>query len=91
MATSLGARSSISKSKNSKELQTALYTACRHQFPPDKLLSQVDLLKLKVMPDDSLEILLQCVQGLIDQNLFRLHSINDRIAWKVIKEEDAEK
>jgi hypothetical protein len=91
MATSPGAGLSSSKSTNLTDLPKELYTQCLNRFPPEKLLFQQDLLKLKVIPNDSLEVLVQCAQALTNQNLFRVYTVNDRIAWRAVKEEDAAK
>ena len=80
-----------SANKGLKDLQASLYTACRSRFALDQLFFQEDLLKLNIIPDDNLETLLRCAQALTNQKLFRLHAVDDRACWKVVKEEDAAK
>lgn len=74
------------------ELASQLYDKCVKGFPPDQLFYQQDLMGLGVIPKNDLALLLQCAQSLVDQKLFRLlQGKNDRLAWKVIAREDAEK
>ncbi|PYI05683.1 DNA-directed RNA polymerase III subunit Rpc34 [Aspergillus sclerotiicarbonarius CBS 121057] len=74
------------------ELAARLYDACVNQFPSDHLFYQQDLLGLNIVPKNDLALLLQCTQSLVDQKLFRLlQGKNDRLAWKIISREDAEK
>lgn len=81
-----------SGSASVNELASQLYDACLEGFPPDHLFYQQDLLKLNVIPKNDVALLLQCTQRLVDQKLFRLlQGKNDRLAWKIISREDAEK
>lgn len=73
------------------ELAAKLYDACLTKFPPDHLFNQQELLGLGIFPKSDLALLLQCTQSLVDQKLFRLLQKNDRLAWKIISREDAEK
>lgn len=74
------------------ELAAKLYDACLGKFPSDHLFYQQDLLGLSIVPKNDLALLLQCTQSLVDQKLFRLlHGKNDRLAWKIISREDADK
>ncbi|KAL2864933.1 RPC34 RNA polymerase subunit family protein [Aspergillus lucknowensis] len=74
------------------ELASRLYDACISQFSHDHLFYQQDLLGLEILPSNDLPLLLQCTQSLVDQKLFRLlQGKNDRLAWKIIPREDAEK
>ena len=81
-----------SGSASVNELASQLYDACLDGFAPDHLFYQQDLLKLNVIPKNDVALLLQCTQRLVDQKLFRLlQGKNDRLAWKIISREDAEK
>lgn len=74
------------------ELASRIYDACLDNFPSDHLFYQQELLGLGVVPDGDLALLLQCTQSLVDQKLFRLLQGKDnRLAWKLISREDAEK
>ncbi|KAL3479042.1 RNA polymerase Rpc34 [Aspergillus californicus] len=74
------------------ELAARLYEACLEKFPIDHLFYQQELLGLDILPKSDLPLLLQCTQSLVDQKLFRLHQgKNERLAWKLINREDAEK
>lgn len=74
------------------ELASSLYDACVSKFPADHNLSQQDLLGLDIIPKNDLTLLLQCTQSLVNQNLLRLlQTRNDKLAWKIIPREDAEK
>ncbi|OJJ48124.1 hypothetical protein ASPZODRAFT_62264 [Penicilliopsis zonata CBS 506.65] len=74
------------------ELAARLYEACLSKFPPDHLFYQQDLLGLGIVPKNDLAQLLQLTQTLVDQKLLRLlQGKNDRLAWKIISREDAEK
>jgi DNA-directed RNA polymerase III subunit RPC6 len=74
------------------ELASRIYDACLDNFPSDHLFYQQELLSLGVVPDGDLALLLQCTQSLVDQKLFRLLQGKDnRLAWKLISREDAEK
>lgn len=77
---------------STNELASKLYDACLNGFASDHLFYQQDLLKLKLIPKNDVALLLQCTQLLVDQKLFRLlQGKNDRLAWKIISREDAEK
>jgi DNA-directed RNA polymerase III subunit RPC6 len=79
-------------SRSIAAIAAELYEACRTKFPADYLFYQQDLLKLGLIPDNDLALLLQCTQSLVDQNLFRtLQDKDDRLAWKIISQEDAER
>lgn len=74
------------------QLASELYDACLGSFVPDQLFYQQDLLGLGVVPNNDLSLLLQCTQSLVDQRLFRLlQGKDERLAWKIISREDAEK
>ncbi|KAL4917122.1 RNA polymerase Rpc34 [Aspergillus aurantiobrunneus] len=74
------------------ELASRLYDACLSTFAIDQLFYQQDLLGLNILPTNDLPLLLQCTQLLVDQKLLRLlQAKNDRLAWKIIPREDAEK
>lgn len=74
------------------ELASKLYDECLANFPIDHLFYQQDLLGLGVVPNNDLARLLQCTQWLVDQKLLRLlQGKNDRLSWKLISREDAEK
>lgn len=74
------------------EIARKIYLKCREQFSSSQLLYQRDILSLGIIPAKSLEILLECTQKLVDQNYFRVYQDSEnRLAWKVIAEEDAEK
>lgn len=74
------------------ELAASLYDACLSKFPIDHVFYQQDFIGLDIVPNNDLPLLLQCTQSLVDQKLFRLLTgKNDRLAWKIIPREDAEK
>lgn len=74
------------------ELASKLYDECLKRYDSDHLFYQQDLLGLGVVERNNLPLLLQCTQLLVDQKLFRLlQGKNDRLAWKIISREDAEK
>ncbi|KAF7594380.1 34-kDa subunit of RNA polymerase III (C) [Aspergillus hancockii] len=74
------------------ELASKIYEHCLNNYPPDQLFYQQDLLGLGIVPKSDLALLLQCTQSLVNQKLFRLlQGKNDRLAWKIISREDAEK
>ncbi|KAJ5389151.1 uncharacterized protein N7496_000219 [Penicillium cataractarum] len=74
------------------EVASRLYDACLERFEADHLFYQQDLLALDVIPKGEIDLLLKCAQSLVDQKLFRLHQgANNRLAWKIISRDDAEK
>ncbi|KAI9772347.1 MAG: 34-kDa subunit of RNA polymerase III (C) [Candelina submexicana] len=77
-----------SASSSSKELQHALYSRCA-QGPANALYYQDDLLEFDVIPGNSISTLLQCVQGLMNDGLLKVHTHDGLMAWKVVKPEDA--
>ncbi|WEW58992.1 34-kDa subunit of RNA polymerase III (C) [Emydomyces testavorans] len=93
MASSSSAGPSKAKgSKDVNELASALYDKCISEFPSDHLFYQQDLQDLGVIPYNDLALLMKCTQSLVDQSLFRmLHAKDDRLAWKVVEQSDAEK
>ncbi|KAL1953938.1 hypothetical protein VTO42DRAFT_2016 [Malbranchea cinnamomea] len=79
-------------SKDPEELASALYEKCVSDFAPDHLFYQQDLMGLGVIPNNDLALLMKCAQILVDKSLLRmLHGRDDRLAWKVIAQSDAEK
>ncbi|KAK2743883.1 34-kDa subunit of RNA polymerase III (C) [Myotisia sp. PD_48] len=81
-----------SRAKDPASLATAIYDRCLSDFPQDRLFHQQDLLGLGIIPNDDLSLLLTCTQVLVDQSLFRLlQTKDDRLAWKIIAQSDAEK
>ena len=73
-------------------LASRLYDACVERYEADQLFYQQDLLGLDIVPKGDVKLLLECTQTLVNQKLFRLHhGSNNRIAWKIISREDAEK
>jgi DNA-directed RNA polymerase III subunit RPC6 len=75
-----------------KELCNALYSSCS-LHDSDKLFFQEDLLGLNIIPkgDDELQTLTKCIEKLLAQKLFKTHSKNSQVCWKVTKREDAAK
>ena len=72
-----------------EELALHLYDQCANNHPSDHLFYQQDLIDLGVVTD--LGLLLDCTQYLVNQKLLRILQKNDRLAWKVITREDADK
>ncbi|KAI2089619.1 34-kDa subunit of RNA polymerase III (C) [Ophidiomyces ophidiicola] len=93
MASSSSAGPSRAKaSKDVNELASALYSKCVSEFSSDHLFYQQDLLSVGVIPNNDVALLMKCAQSLVDQSLFRLlQGKDDRLAWKVIEQSDAEK
>ena len=73
-----------------EELCNALYASCA-THSVDKLFSQDDLLSLNVIPDGDLPQLIDCLNALTNQGLFKLMNQDGRVLWKVVKREDAAK
>jgi DNA-directed RNA polymerase III subunit RPC6 len=74
------------------QIADKIYAQCRDKFSASQLLYQNDILNLGLIPNKNLEILLACTQTLVNRNLFRVYQDSDnRIAWKLIAAEDAEK
>ena len=87
-----GQTTTMAATGTADDIAQRIYTRCREQFSGSQLLYQRDILSLGIIPAKNLEILLECTQKLVDQNLFRVYQdSNNRLAWKVIAEEDAEK
>lgn len=79
-------------SRSTAALASELYEKCRSKFSEDHLIYQQDLLSLRVIPNNDLNLLLECTQSLVDQKLFRTHQDkDDRLAWKLISQKDAER
>ncbi|KAK2861108.1 hypothetical protein FQN49_004531 [Arthroderma sp. PD_2] len=91
MASSAGP-SRAKASNDPQSLAMKLYDQCLSSFPLDHLFYQQDLLGLGVIPNEDLALLLRCTQILVDQSLLRLlQAKDDRLAWKIIAQSDAEK
>ncbi|KMP04616.1 DNA-directed RNA polymerase III subunit RPC6 [Coccidioides immitis RMSCC 2394] len=92
MASSSSAGPRAKASKDVNELASVLYDKCISGFSADHLFYQQDLLGLGVIPNNDVALLMKCAQSLVDQSLFRLlHGKDDRLAWKVVEQSDAEK
>lgn len=73
-------------------LASNVYAKCLDQFSSSQLLYQRDILGLGLIPNKSLEVLLQCTQLLVDQNYFGVYQdAEGRLSWKIIAREEAEK
>lgn len=74
------------------ELVSQLYDACLESYDTNHLFYQQDFLSLDIIPKNDPQLLLKCTQQLVDQKLLRLHQDkNERLAWKIISREDADK
>ncbi|KAL9600815.1 MAG: hypothetical protein Q9219_002953 [cf. Caloplaca sp. 3 TL-2023] len=73
-----------------QEIKTALYARCA-SLPSETIFSQDDLLDLAIIPDNNLDLLLQCTKKLTQEGLFKLFSRDGRAVWRVVKKEDAQK
>lgn len=92
MASSAGPSRVKASSGDPQSLAMKLYDQCLSSFPADHLFYQQDLLGLGVIPNEDLALLLRCTQILVDQSLLRLlQAKDDRLAWKIIAQSDAEK
>ncbi|KAI5287046.1 34-kDa subunit of RNA polymerase III (C) [Ascosphaera acerosa] len=73
------------------ELAASLYAKCLSDFPADQLIYQQDLLGLGIIPNNNLGLLMKCVQSLVGQSLLRMfHGKNERLAWKLVAQSDAD-
>ncbi|KAM5472891.1 34-kDa subunit of RNA polymerase III (C) [Microsporum audouinii] len=92
MALSAGPTRAKASSGDPQSLAMKLYDQCLSSFSADQLFYQQDLIGLGVIPNDDLALLLRCTQILVDQSLLRLlQAKDDRLAWKIIAQSDAEK
>lgn len=73
-----------------QEIKNALYARCAAS-PTEAIFSQDDLLELGIIPNNALDILLQCTKKLTQEGLFKLLSREGRAVWRVVKKEDAQK
>lgn len=74
-----------------EELAGALYARCLADFPQDHLIYQQDLLNLGIIPGNNLALLMKCVQSLVAQSLLRMfHGKDERLAWKLVSQSDAD-
>ena len=72
------------------ELCNALYASCA-THPHDKVFFQDELLATNVIPNRDLGLLSECLNILVRKSLFKLMQQNQRVCWKVVSREDAEK
>ncbi|KAL8942833.1 MAG: hypothetical protein Q9216_001448 [Gyalolechia sp. 2 TL-2023] len=79
-----------SSTSSPQEIKTALYARCA-SFPSETIFSQDDLLELAIIPNNALDLLLQCTKKLTQEGLFKLLSRDGRAVWRVVKKEDAQK
>ncbi|MCJ1251321.1 34-kDa subunit of RNA polymerase III (C) [Trapelia coarctata] len=73
-----------------QELYNALYASCARQ-PEDKVFNQHDLLALGVIPNNNLNELMNCVNKLSQNKLFKTLLKDGIPCWKVVKKEEAAK
>lgn len=73
-----------------QELYNALYASCASQ-PEDKLFNQHDLIALNVIPNNDLTELMNCVNKLSQNMLFKMLVKEGIVYWKVVKKEEADK
>ncbi|MCJ1476218.1 34-kDa subunit of RNA polymerase III (C) [Lambiella insularis] len=73
-----------------KELANALYASCASQSA-DKTFNQEELLSLNIIPNNSLEQLVRCIDRLAKDGLLKIHTKEGKPCWKVVKKEDAKK
>lgn len=79
-----------SSNSSPQEIKNALYARCA-SLPPETIFSQDDLLNLAIIPNNALDLLLQCTKKLTQEGLFKLLSRDGRAVWRVVKKEDAQK
>ncbi|KAL8904871.1 MAG: hypothetical protein Q9207_002994 [Kuettlingeria erythrocarpa] len=75
---------------SSQEIKTALYARCA-TLPAETIFSQADLLELGIIPNNAVNILLECTKNLTEEGLFKLLTQENRPVWRVVKKEDAQK
>ncbi|KAL9007063.1 MAG: hypothetical protein Q9188_000186 [Gyalolechia gomerana] len=80
----------FSATSSPQEIKTALYARCA-SLPSETIFSQDDLLDLAIIPNNALDLLLQCTKKLTQEGLFKLLSRDGRAVWRVVKKEDAQK
>jgi len=73
-----------------QELYNALYASCASQAE-DKVFNQHDLLALNVIPNNDLTELMNCVNQLSQDKLFKMLLKDGIPCWKVVKKEEADK
>jgi len=76
-------------------LKDAVYNGCfavweENGLDPKMTFRQQDIIDLDVIPGDDLQVLLQVVQKLIDDKLFRT-MMTDGVAWMLRTAEDAKR
>jgi hypothetical protein len=75
-----------------QNLAERVYTKCLDLYSSSTLLYQRDILSLSIIPNNSLEVLLQCTQLLVDQNYFGVYQDGDgKLGWKLIDKVTAER
>ncbi|KAL9031686.1 MAG: hypothetical protein Q9196_000319 [Gyalolechia fulgens] len=79
-----------SSTSSPQEIKSALYARCA-SLPSETIFSQDDLLDLAIIPNNALDLLLQCTKKLTQEGLFKLLSRDGRAVWRVVKKEDAQK
>ncbi|KAL9043477.1 MAG: hypothetical protein Q9214_003340 [Letrouitia sp. 1 TL-2023] len=79
-----------SSTPNIVEMKNAIYARCAKQ-PAETIFSQSDILEMKIIPKNNLQLLLECTQRLTREGLFRLMTRRGRAVWKVVKREEAAK
>jgi DNA-directed RNA polymerase III subunit RPC6 len=71
-------------------LADQLYALCA-SHEPDKYYFQEDFLDFNIIPRNDLEILLGCIQTLLDRALLK-HYLKDNVpCWRIVRPEDAAK
>lgn len=72
------------------DIKTALYARCA-TLPAETIFSQDDLLELGIIPNNAVNLLLECTKKLTEEGLFKLLQQDNRAVWRVVKKEDAQK
>ncbi len=72
-------------------LKDALYEQATQHGSEERTFSQNDLLDFGIIPNDSVELLVQAVQGLVNDFLFVATQDRGAIAWRWRQREDARK
>ena len=72
------------------EIKRVLYDRCA-SLPSETIFSQQDIINLKIIPNDDIKLLQEYTSQLTREGLFKLHALNKRAHWRVVKKQDAQK
>ncbi len=71
------------------DFKSQIYELCGHE--PDRIYNQDDLFSMDIIPNNDVNVLMAVVQGLVDEKLFKLVTMDGGAAYMYRSQKEAKK